>query len=343
MRLVSRRAAAAGLLAASTAAASLVPARADGPFRLRVSLDTSPSHGRNLAFGDYLKKLEAASDGRIKPELFPSGQLYADLTVTKALIQGEVEMAAPGVWALTNFIQDADIFQLPALYNQPVGVIHRVTDGRAGGVINAEVELKLRSHVLGPWLDNGFSNWFSTRKPLNSLADLKGLKIRNSGGGGQSWRTQFFGGIPNVTPWPNVPMALAQGTFDGLITTDDSVVSVTLWESGVRYGFEDHNFFGAYVPMVSNVFWTQLPLDLRTVMTRLWAENIGGYRAAMAASQARARGTLENHGVTIVDQTPQDAVALRTRMLAEQDQVAAMLKVSPEIVRLMMQDIGGAV
>jgi C4-dicarboxylate-binding protein DctP len=293
-------------------------------------------------FTDYLKKLEAASDGRIKPELFPSAQLYADLNVTKALIQGEIEMAAPGVWALTNFIQDADIFQLPALYNQPIEMIHRVTDGRAGAMIDAEVEQKLRSHVLGAWLDNGFSNWFSIHRPLNSLADLKGLKIRNSGGGGQSWRTQFFGGIPNVTPWPNVPMALAQGTFDGLISTDDSTVSATLWESGVRYGFEDHNFFGAYVPMVSNVFWSALPADLQVLMTKVWADNIGSYRAAMGASQARARGTLESHGVKIVDQTAEEAVALRQRMLPEQDQVAANLKINPEIVRLMMQDIGGA-
>jgi C4-dicarboxylate-binding protein DctP len=338
MHLVSRRGAVAGLLA--TAA---LPARAQDAFRLRVSLDTAPSHGRNKAFVDFLAKLEAASDGRIKPELFPSAQLYADLNVTKALIQNEIEMACPGVWAITNFIQDSDIFQLPALYNQPLEVIHRVTDGRAGAMINAEVEQKLRSHVLGAWLDNGFNNWFSTRKPLNSLADLKGMKIRNSGSAGQSWRTQFFGGIPNVTPWPNVPLALSQNTFDGLISSDDSVVSATLWESGVRYVYEDHNFFGAYIPMVSNLFWSKLPPDLQAVMTKVWADNIGGYRAAMTASQAKARGTLEAHGVTVVDQPPAETVSVRQKMLADQDTVAASLKISPEIVRLMMQDIGGAV
>jgi len=47
--------------------------------------------------------------------------------------------------------------------------------------------------------------------------------------------------------------------------------------------------------------------------------------------------------VKIVDQAPADTASVRAKMMAEQDQVAASLKISPEIVRLMMQDIGGAV
>jgi TRAP-type C4-dicarboxylate transport system substrate-binding protein len=338
MPLITRRIIAAGLLALPAIRRS----SADEPIRLRCSLDTAPSHGRNVAIGDYLKKLETASNGRLKTELFASGQLFADLNVTKALIQGQVDMAAPGVWAITNFIQDSDLFQLPALYDQPVEVIHRVTDGKAGAMIAAEVEQKLRSHVLGPWIDNGFNNWFTTRTPLNSLADLKGLKIRNSGGGGQSWRTRFFGGLPNVTAWPDVPLALSQGTFDGLITTNESLVSVQLWEAGVRYGLQDHNFFGAYIPMVSKSFWDKLPPDLQALMTSLWAENIATYRANMAAAQEKARGTLESHGVKFTDLTPAQATEIRKDMLKEQDQVAKDLKVSAEIVKLMTADVAVA-
>jgi len=331
---ITRRAVAAGLLGLPA-----IHVRADEPIRLRCSLDTAPSHGRNVAIADYLGKLDAAANGRLKTELFSSGQLFTDLNVTKALIQGQVDMAAPGVWAITNFIQDGDLFQLPALYDQPIGLIHRVTDGKSGAMIAAEVEQKLRSHVLGPWLDNGFNNWFTTKTPLNSLADLKGLKIRNSGGGGQSWRTRFFGGVPNVTAWPDVPLALSQGTFDGLISTNESLVSAKLWEAGVRYGLQDHNFFGAYVPMVSKAFWDKLPADLQAVMSQVWAENIPTYRFNMNAAQERARGTLESHGVTFSDLTSTQATDIRSEMLKEQDQVAKELKVSPEIVKLMQQDI----
>lgn len=337
MPRLTRRTVTAGLLALP----SLRRAHAADTIRLRCSLDTAPSHGRNISIGDYLTKLEAASNGRIKTELFASGQLFADLNVTKALIQGQVDMAAPGTWAITNFISDADLFQLPALYDQPIEVIHRVTDGRAGVMIASEIEQKLRSHVLGLWIDNGFNNWFTTRTPLNTLGDIKGLKIRNSGGGGQSWRTRFFGGLPNVTAWPDVPLALSQGTFDGLLTTNESIASVKLWEAGVRFGLQDHNSFAAYIPMVSNTFWNQLTPDLQALMKDVWARNIPAYRTNMVAAQERARAALESHGVKIIDITPDQASEVRDQMLKDQDQVAKDLKVSAEIVKLMAHDIAG--
>jgi TRAP-type C4-dicarboxylate transport system substrate-binding protein len=338
MPLLTRRTVAAGLLALP----AIHRARADESIRLRCSLDTAPSHGRNIAIADYLNKLQAASNGRIKTELFASGQLYADLNVTKALVQGQVDMAAPGAWTITNFVQDGDLFQLPAMYDQPIETIHRVADGRAGAMIATEVEQKLHSHVLGAWIDNGFNNWFTTRTPLNGPGDLKGLKIRTSGGGGQSWRARFFGALPNVTAWPDVPLALSQGTFDGLITSNESLASAQLWEAGVRYCLQDHNFFGAYLPMVSKTFWDKLPPDLQTLMTSLWAENIGPYRTNMVAAQVKARGTLEDHGIKFTDLTPAEATSIRDRMMVEQDQVAKELKVTPDIVKLMTQDIGSA-
>ncbi len=335
MPRLTRRTLTAGLLSLP----AIRRARADESIRLRCSLDTAPSHGRNVSIGDYLTKVEAASKGRLKAEIFASGQLFADLNVTKALIQGQVDMAAPGTWAITNFVQDADVFQLPALYSLPIEAIHRVTDGKAGGMIAIEIEQKLRSHVLGPWIDNGFNNWFTTRTPLNSLADLKGLKIRNSGGGGQSWRTRFFGGLPNVTAWPDVPLALSQGTFDGLITTNESIASVKLWEAGIRYSLQDHNSFAAYIPMLSNTFWASLPPDLQKLMTDLWAENIPTYRTNMISAHERARAVMESHGVKFTDITPAEAIEVRDRMLQEQDAVAKELRISAEIQKLLGQDL----
>ena len=59
----------------------------------------------------------------------------------------------------------------------------------------------------------------------------------------------------------------------------------------------------------------------------------------MNAAQERARGTLESHGIKFTDLTPAQAVEIRAEMLKEQDQVAKDLKVSPDIVKLMQQDI----
>ena len=220
------------LAGAAMAAPAIRRVRADEPLRLRCSLDTAPSHGRNISMTDYLQKLEKATDGRIKGEVFSSGQLYPDLEVGKALIQGQVEMACPGTWTITGIVPDADVFQLPVLYGRTLDDVHKLIDGQVGAKVNADIAQKLRSQVIGHWLDLGYQNWYSASKPLASLADLKGMKIRNSGGAGQAWRARFVGAIPNTTAWPNVPLALSQGTFDGLVSTNESVATAKLWDSG---------------------------------------------------------------------------------------------------------------
>ena len=337
---LTRRHFALASVAALAAPALIRSARADEPLRLRCSLDTAPSHLRNVSIKDYLGKVEAAAGGKIKTELFESGQLYPDLEVGKALIQGQVEMAAPGSWTITGIVSDADCFQLPVLYGQPIELIHRVTDGKPGEYLSTQIQQKLRSHVVGPYLDLGFQNWYSANKPLNSLADLKGMKIRNSGGAGQAWRARFLGAIPNTTAWPNVPLALSQGTFDGLVSSNESLVSAKLWDSGVKFALADRQFVAEYIPLMSQTFWDKLSPDLQKIMTDVWAQNIPTYRANMAGAQAKARTTLEEHGVKFTDPTAEQTAAARKLMMTEQDQLAKDIKVAPEMVKLIMAEAG---
>ena len=329
--------------AAMLAAPALRTAAAEEPLVLRCSLETAPSHTRNAIVRDYLARIESAARGRIKTQLFESGQLFPDLQVGKALLQGQVEMAVPGSWSLTGIVPDADFLQLPVLYGRPIETVHRVIDGRPGQMLAQQIEKKqLLAHVIGPWLDLGFFNWHSTSRPLNSYGDLKGLKIRNSGGAGQAWRTQFMGAIPNTTPLPNVPLGLSQGTFDGLITSFETIASGQFWESGIRHSLEDHQFIGEYIPVVSLTFWQKLSADLQQAFTDLWREKIAAYRADMAAAQARARDAVQAHGIKIVVASAEELAAIRRDMTANQEQMAKLSKISPEMVAAVAADIAAA-
>ena len=339
---LSRRAFVASAIATVAAPAVRTGAAAYAPLVLRCSLETPPSHTRNAIIRDYLRKIESAAGGQINTLLFESGQLFPDLQVGKALLQGQVEMAAPGSWSLTGFVPDADFIQLPVLYGRPMEAVHRVVDGKPGELLAKQIEAQLNSHVIGPWLDLGFFNWFSTSKPLNSYGDLKGMKIRNSGGAGQAWRTQFMGAIPNTTPLPNVALGLSQGTFDGLITSFETVASGQYWESGIRHGFEDHQFCGEYIPIVSLAFWQKLSPDLRQLFTDLWKENIAAYRADMAAAQSRAREKVQAHGIKIVVPSAEELAATRREMMASQEQVARLSKISSEMVASVSADLAAA-
>ena len=146
---ISRRAFARASVLTLGSFAILRHARGEAPIELRCSLDTAPSHPRNVAFRDFLGKLEQASGGQMKTKLFESGSLFPDLQVLKALVQGQVDMACPGTWTITGFVADADFSQLPAFYGRPTDMVHKAADGAGGKFVNDEIHNKLQVQVLG--------------------------------------------------------------------------------------------------------------------------------------------------------------------------------------------------
>lgn len=330
-----------GVAAAATLATPFISrTEAAAPIELRCSLDTAPSHPRNVAFRDFLGKIEAASGGKIKTKLFESGSLFPDLHVVKALVQGQVEMCCPGTWTVTGFVPDADFSQLPALYGLPIDTVHKATDGSAGKFVNDEVSKRLHVDLLGGWFDLGFNNWFSTKKDLKSLDSLKGMKLRSPGGILNSYRIRFFGGIPNVTAWPDVPLALSQGTFDGLISTDESVNSSKLFDSGVRHTLQDHQGMGLYVPMMNQAFAQKIGPKMKDEILKIWSENLPTWRANTAKSQDHGLEELKKHGVEVVYVSDADRKDVRAKLLKGQDKAAQEAHMSPKLVKLVMADIG---
>ncbi len=197
--------------------------------------------------------------------------------------------------------------------------------------------------IIGPWIELGSQNWYTTKKPLNTSDDIKGLKIRSPGGAGISWRINFFGGIPNITAWPNVPLALSQGTFDGFVSTNESVSTAKLWEAGVKYSYQDSQYVGQYMPMISETFWAKLTPALQTQLMEIWAANIATYRDNADAAQKRARKLMEGVGVIFTDPSKEVLDAARKAMQADVGTLAQAAKLSPEVIRLSEDSANGAV
>jgi C4-dicarboxylate-binding protein DctP len=340
--MIKRRSFAIGAAAIASAGLAHRPARAADAIRLRVSLDTAPSHMRNVSILDYCAKLEKASGGRIKTEVFHAGALFKDLNVAKALVQGQVEMACPGTWTLTGFVSDFDYPSLPMLYGLPLPLVRKINDGKTGTSVNEQMLKKLKLRVPGPWLELGMQHWYTSSKPIHSFADLKGLKIRNAGGAALGVRSRFFDSIPNTTAWPDVPLALSQGTFDGLISTNESCFSAKLWEAGLKYSIQDAQNLNSYVPLISEAFFASLPADLQKMVLGLWNENIATYRDNMGKSQENALNELKSHGLEVT--TPDQAVIadLRKKMAADQEKLIKELKMTPDIARMIEADLGSA-
>ena len=323
------------LLTGATTAAVFAPAivRAQDAIKMRISIEVAATHKRTELIQAYAAEVNKRSAGRIHAEVFHSAQLFRDRDVAKALRQGGAEMATPGPWNLTGIERNMELPLTPVFYGRTPQEVHRVLDGVIGTQLNALIETKIGVKVVGVWLDLGASHTFSTARPLNAPADLKGLKIRTSGGAGQMVRVTFFEGVPNLTAWPDVPLALSQGTFDALFTTNESCASAKLWESGVKYTLQDYQFFAQYIPMVSGTFWAKLSPDLQKIVLDVWSERIGPMRETMAEAQAKALETMQKNGVTAVIASPAQVADTRKRLLGTEAAVVKELGVDPELMK----------
>lgn len=308
-------------------------ASAESGLLLRASVDTTAGHTRTKQIERYLDAVKSRSGGAIDGQLFHSGQLFRDRDVAKALRQGGIELAAPGTWVLAAFESNLDIFNLPMFFGQSAERVHAVSDGEVGKVIAAQLEKKLDVKVLGRWLDLGAANTYSASKPLASLNDLKGMKIRSPGSAALYQRIKAFDGTSITTAWSDVPLALSQGTFDALISTNESVASSKLWESGLKNALQENEVFSQYIPLVSETFWKKLSPQQQDLLTGTWEEMVGPFRTEMAASQTAAVEEMSKNGVKIIVPTDDDLARTRAFLMKTQDAVAKELKVDPDLVK----------
>lgn len=300
--------------------------------KFKLALSTGPNHVRNIMLEDFISKLKERTQGQLEVEVFPANQLFKGPDIPKALAQGTLEMGVPGLWQLGRFDSNALVPDLPMFYGATRDEIHTVWDGPAGDELRERLEDKMRVKIIGGFLDLGYGTIFTTSKPITTHADLQGLKLRTPPGAAYLARYKTFETNPVSIPFGDVPLALTQGTVDGLMTTHESLRSAKLWDSGVKFSFDDQQGFLQYVPMVSGVVWEKLSGDVQKIIIDTWAEAVGPARVFAEQRQAQAKEEAGRNGVKNTQASPADLEAMRNKLLAAQPDVVKELKMDPGFV-----------
>ncbi|MBP0048053.1 TRAP transporter substrate-binding protein DctP [Marinobacterium sp. AK62] len=315
----------AGLYAASL--------RAEPAHVLRISTENTAEHVQTRAIERFARELEQASDGQIDVDFNHSARLFRDRDVIAALTTGKVEMAVPGMWQLDRYVPDVGLYMLPLFYGRSAQENYRVRDGEVGASISAGIGQDLGLKVLGRWLDLGHAHLYFTDQPVQRHEALAGRRIRIPGGIANRSRLQAFGADPVIVAWPDLPDALGNGQVTGVLTTHETVRSAGLWRNGVRFSFEDRQYFAQYVPLVNADFWARLPDELKRLMQTTWDRVVDDQRAEAAQAQAEAKAALLAEGIQI---DTADAPALkhwRTVARQHEDDMISRMGVDPELVR----------
>jgi len=313
---------------------------AEKVYEFKISVDTVPNHPRNMGLVIFIEELQKRSGGKLVPKYYHSAQLYKDAHVTKALRTGTVEMAVPGNWVLEGFDTSTSLTMLPMFFGQPGKITEDLIDGEVGKAVNQSLKKKVGVISPGRWFELGYDNTWTRNKKITKWEDLKGLKIRHSGGSIPEDRLNAFGASAIFIAWPDVPMALVQGTVDGICSTTKSVEGAKLYEAGIKYSVVCRNFNGYYVPLINQKFWDSLPADLQKTFSQVWNETVPKQREIARREQAEARKLMEAKGVEFVDPSDEELSRWRKQIMPIQDKIVKGLKQDPALVELARKALG---
>lgn len=264
-----------GMVVASLLWATLSMAQ---EYKLTLSDQNPPtSWGSINAMQPWIKKVEEATKGRVKIELYPSQTISKGVDNWKAVRSGVVDIA----WCFHGYWPDmtplADVITLPAL---------PFTTAEKG----SEVLWKLYEKY--PAIQKEFSDvqplmlWTSnpyilitSKKQVKNLDDLKGMKIRVTGGP-PTEQIKALGAVPTLIPMPDNYQSLEKGVIDGMGAPWEAIHGFRLYEVVKNYTIMPLS--AVYFSMCANKDkWNSLPKDVRDAImsvsglegSKFWGKN----------------------------------------------------------------------
>lgn len=304
--------------------------------KMRISVENTETHVQTQAVKRFSDDLKKRLEGRINVQFYSNASLFRDKDIIQALGQGKVEMAVPGTWHVTKFEPNVGVFLLPIFYGRTADSNHMMLDSNVGKTINNLIEKNLQLKVIGRWIDLGHAHLFSLTKEILRHEDIENLTIRVAGGIGNKLRINALGGNPVAIAWPDLPEYMIQGRVDAILTSYESVRSAKLWEKGIKYAFEDQEYFPQYIPLIKMSFWKKLPPDIRTIVADTWDKHVDTSRKQALEAQIMAKKILIENGVKVVVPTEQQIRLWRNRILKKQNDFIQRMNIEPKFVDQIM-------
>ncbi|MBQ0734689.1 TRAP transporter substrate-binding protein [Aquimarina celericrescens] len=203
--------------------------------RLAHGLDTKhPVHKAMVHLGE---RLEDKSQGKLKVEIYPSGQLGGERECLELLQIGSLDITKVSAAVLENFVSEYKIFSIPYIFRDK-SHSHLVYDSEVGEKFLLKGEpFRLRGLSF---YDAGSRSFYTKKKMINSPEDLKGLKIRVQKSNMAVSMVQQLGGSPTPISWGELYTALQQGVVDGAENNLPSFYSSKHYEVCKFYSFDEH-------------------------------------------------------------------------------------------------------
>lgn len=256
---------------------------------------------------EFETAVEERSGGRIDVEIFFAGQLGKMETYPQLVRMGAVQAGISTDAQVSPYFEDINVLSTPYIFGS-TDIAFSVFDDGFGEWLNDRMAEESNMRVIA-WMQNGFRN-FTANTPLNSAADLKGLKIRVQPSEIYMQMVQSLGASPTPIPFSDLYTSLQTGVVDGQENPYVAIRTAKL-EEVQKYIIEDKHTYGVLV-LVANEDWLEsLPEDLRQIVREEALAMAKRERQRAIDSDVADRAYLESKGMTVKELTTAELQAFK--------------------------------
>src|SRR4249920_3358783 len=288
----------AGVLVAAAAFASSA-AIAQQKLVLKASDVHAAGYPTVVAVENIGKKLENATNGRYSVQMYPSMQLGGEKEAIEQAQIGAIAFARVSVGALGPVIDDLNVFNLPYVFRNTTHMQH-VIDGPIGQELLDKVTNSGKGLVGLCWMDAGARNFYNTKKPIKTMADLKGMKVRVMGNPMFVEMANSMGGNGIAMGYDQVFSALQTGVVDGAENNPPSFVFDNHYQVAKFYTIDEHLIVPEMV-VFSKKTWDALSKDDQALLVKYGREMQQEERVLWEKYEKEAMDKARAAGITITE------------------------------------------
>jgi len=253
--------------------------------------------------GDYefARLVKERTNGRIVVEVYHSKQLGEEAAVIEQVQLGAIDMTRVSISAVSSFVRDLDAFQLPYLYRDAAHM-WKVLDGPIGDEILKKHEAV--NFVGVGWFESGSRNFY-TKKPVKTVEDLKGMKIRVQQAPLMVGMVQALGAVATPLPYGEVYSALQTGVVDGAENNWPSYLTTSHFEVA-KYWISDEHTRVPEITVGSKKIFDKLSPEDRAIILKAMKDTQAFQFKLWVDFEKVAEKAVRDRGCTITEVSPQE-------------------------------------
>ena len=275
----------------------------------KFALQNPKGHPLEVGAVKFAELVAAKSGGKLKVNVFAGGTLGGDAANVSALQGGTIEFVMLNSGILASQLKDFEIFDFPFMFANAKEA-DAVVDGPFGQKLHAKLAEK---GIIGlAYTELGFRNITNSKRPLNKVEDLAGLKLRVIPNAINVDWVKAVGANPTPLAFPEVYAALEQNAIDGQENPFNVILANKFFEVQKYLTVTNHQYNPQSIIFSKKVWDTLSPADQK-VLQDAAGEASKFQRQASRDAAASTLDQLKKAGMQISEFSPAEQAKLREK------------------------------